>query len=76
MAQLRHAIGENKRIDEGFAKAEAFLHQDGSRVSCDTRFVPMGGGRDHVEELAWAFAPWRTTSHTPEALRSLGTPWL
>ena len=75
IGQLRHAIGE-KRIDDGIAKAEAFLNQDGSRVSCDTRFIPMGGGHDHVEELAWVPAPWRTSSHTPEALRSLGTPWL
>ena len=75
MARLAGAIGE-RRINENMAKAEAFQEQDANRVSCDTRLVPMGGGQNHGEELAWVPAAWRKSSHTPEALRSLGTPWL
>ena len=44
--------------------------------SCDMRLVPVGGGQDHVEELGWVPTQWRERSRTPEALRSLGTPWL
>ena len=29
-----------------------------------------------MEELVWVLAVWQASSHTPEALRSLGTPWL
>ena len=75
MARLASAIGE-RRIEENIAKAEAFLEHDTTRVSCDTRLVPLGGGQDHVEELAWVPQEWRKCSFTPEALRSLGTPWL
>ena len=75
MARLAGAIGE-RRINENMAKAEAFQEQDANRVSCDTRLVPMGGGQNHGEELAWVPAAWRKSSHTPEALRSRGTPWL
>ena len=75
MARWRGAIGE-RRIDETIAKAEAHLEKDPNRVSCDTRLVPVGGGQDHLEELAWVPAAWRASSHTPEALRSLGTPWV
>ena len=75
IARLGAAIGE-RRIQDTMAKAEAFLEQDANRISCDTRLVPMGGGQDHVEELTWVPAEWRRFSYTPEALRSLGTPWL
>ncbi|WP_353239605.1 hypothetical protein [Limnohabitans sp.] len=75
MARLRSAIGD-KRIDDAVTKADAFLNQDGTRLSCDTRLPPHGGGHDSLEELAWVPKQWRDTSHTPEALRSLGTPWL
>ena len=75
MGLLRSAIGE-RRIDEGIAKAEAFLEKEAARFSCDTRLVPMGGGQDSVEELSWVPLQWRARSRTPEALRSLGTPWL
>ena len=37
---------------------------------------PMGGGQYHVEELAWVPGAWKAKSLTPEALRSLGKPWL
>ena len=56
VAQMRHAIDENS-IDDGIAKAEALLIHDGSRVFCDTRCIPVGGGHHHVEELAWIRAP-------------------
>jgi len=75
VAQIRHAIDENS-IEDEIAKAEALLIHDGSRVSCDTRCIPVGGGNNHVEELAWIRAPYRATSHTPEALRGIGTPCL
>ena len=75
MSLLRSAIGD-KRIDDAIAKAESFLNEDGSRVTCETRFVPLGGGQDTVEELAWVPRAWRLKSQTPEALRSIGTPWL
>ena len=75
VAQIRHAIDENSKEDE-IAKAEALLIHDGSRVSCDTRCTLVGGGNNHVEELAWIRAPYRATSHTPEALRGIGTPGL
>ena len=75
MSMLRAAIGE-KRIDDAISKAEAYLNEDGSRVTCDSRFVPLGGGQDTVEELTWVPRAWRSKSQTPEFLRSIGTPWL
>ena len=75
IARLRGAIGE-RRIDEAIAKAEAHIDQSSDRVSCDVRFVPRGGGEDHIEQLAWVPADWKASAHTPEALRSIGTPWL
>jgi hypothetical protein len=63
-------------LKDKIAKAEPLLIHDGSRVSCDTRCIPVGGGNNHVEELAWIRAPYRATSHTPEALRGIGTPCL
>ena len=75
MSMLRAAVGE-KRIDDAISKAEAYLNEDGSRVTCDSRFVPLGGGQDTVEELTWVPRAWRSKSETPGFLRSIGTPWL
>ena len=57
-------------------RAETFMNEDGSRLMSDIRMKPMGGGHDHVEQLAWVPTAWKARSLTPEALRSLGTPWL
>ena len=75
IARLRDAIG-GRRIDEAIAKAEAHVDRNTDRVSCDVRLVPRGSGEYHIEELAWVLADWKASSHTPEALRSIGTPWL
>ena len=75
LARLRTAIGE-KRIDDGIVRAEQHLGKDLNRISTDTRFAPMGGGHDFLEDLAWVPSEWRAKSYTPEALRSLGAPWL
>jgi len=75
IAMLRPAIGE-KRIEEAMSRAETFMNEDGSRLMSDIRMKPMGGGHDHVEQLAWVPSAWKARSLTPEALRSLGTPWL
>ncbi|MFM7985761.1 MAG: hypothetical protein ACKPKO_41250, partial [Candidatus Fonsibacter sp.] len=52
------------------------MNEDGNRLMSDIRMKPMGGGNDHVEELAWVPGSWRARSLIPEALRSLGTLWL
>ena len=75
MSTLRSAIGE-KRIDDTMLKAEVYLNEDGRRFTRETPLIPMGGGQDSVEELAWVPRAWRCQSQTLEALRSLGTPWL
>jgi hypothetical protein len=78
MSMLRAASGE-KRINDAISKAESFLKEDGSRVTCDSRFVPLGCGQDTVKELTRVPRAWRSKSQTPEflrSLRSLGTHWL
>ena len=50
MSMLRVAIGE-KRIDDAISKAESFLNEHSSRVTCGSRFVPLGGGQETVEDL-------------------------
>ena len=64
---LHGAIGE-KRIDDAVLKAEAYLNKDGICVTCDARFIPMGGGQDNVEALAWVPRAWKSKSQTPETL--------
>ena len=64
MSMLRAAIGD-KRRDDAISKAESFLNEDGSRVTCDSRFVPLGGGQDTIEELTWVPRAWRSKSQTP-----------
>ena len=49
MSMLRVAIG-GKRIDDAISKAEAYLNEDGIRVTCDSRFVPLGGGQGTLED--------------------------
>ena len=75
LSLLRNAVGE-KRIEDAIGKAESYLDKNTNEVTCDMRFQPLGGGQDHVEELAWVPRAWREKSYTPEALRSLSTPWL
>ena len=58
------------------SKAESFFNEDGSRVTCVSRFVPLGGGQDTVEELTWVPRARRSKSQTLEFLRLLGTPRL
>ena len=57
------AIGE-KHIDDGIEH----LGKELNRISTDTRFAPMGGGHNHLENLAWVPSEWRAKSYTPEAL--------
>ena len=75
MSVLPGAIRE-KRIDDAMAKPEFLINEDGNCVMSDSRLIPMGGRQYHVEELAWVPRAWREKSYTPEALRSLSTPWL
>ena len=75
LSLLRNAVRE-KRIEDAIGKAESYLDKNTNEVTCDMRFQPIGGGQDHVEELAWVPRAWMEKSYTPEALRSLSTPWL
>ena len=61
--RLRGAIVENSIYDH-MLRAEAYLNEDGSRVVCDACLIPMGGGQDSVEELAWVPRAWRSKSHS------------
>ena len=74
MSMWRAAIGE-AQIDDAIFKAEYFLNEDGSHVTCDSHFVSLGGGQDAIKELTWVPRAWRSKSQTPQFLRSLGTPW-
>ena len=63
MSMLRAAVGD-KRIDDAISKAESVLNEDGSLVTCDSRFVPLGGGQDTFEELTTVPRAWRSKSGT------------
>ena len=58
------------------SKAECFLNEYGSRVTCDSHFVFLGSGDDTIEELTWVPRACGSKSQTPQFLRLLGTPWL
>ena len=58
MSMLRGAMGE-KCIDDPVLKAEAYLNEDGICATCDARFIPMGGGQDNVEAVAWVPRAWK-----------------
>ena len=75
LAMLRGAIGD-RRIEHGMTSLDDYMTSDATRIMAEMTMILGGAGSDTVEQLAWVPSQWKDQNMTPEALRTLGAPWL
>jgi hypothetical protein len=75
LAMLRGAIGD-RRIEHGMTSLYDYMTSDATRIMAEMTMVLGETGSGTVEQLAWVPSQWKDQNMTPEALRTLGAPWL
>ena len=58
------------------ASLDEFMQNDATRIMAEMTVIPGGAGSGTVEQLTWVPSQWKEQNMTPEALRTLGSPWL